>query len=213
MRLAIACENFHLSFQPIVHVENCTIDYFEALTRWDHPVEGAIAPAEFIPIAEESNLILELGDWILLESCRQMSAWYNAGMKKVKISVNISGIQLKHRAVYDWVMNILAKTGLPASALMLEITESTLITASKHIIQQLEKLRASGVTIAIDDFGTGFSSLSTLADLPIDVIKLDRLFIAQANSNPKYNEILHSISELGHKLGLKIVAEGVEEFA
>ena len=134
-------------------------------------------------------------------------------MKKVKISVNISGIQLKHRAIYDWVMAKLSKTGLPATAVMLEITESTLITASKKIINDLEKLRREGITIAIDDFGTGFSSLSTLADLPIDVIKLDRLFIAQANDNPKYNKILHSVSELGHKLGLKIVAEGVEELA
>lgn len=213
LRLAIACQNFHLSFQPIVHVEDCAIDYFEALVRWDHPVEGMISPVEFIPIAEESNLILELGDWIMLESCRQMSAWHNAGMRKVKISVNVSGIQLKHRPIYDWVMQKLAKTGLPPSALMLEITESTLITASNSIIRELEKLRAEGVTIAIDDFGTGFSSLSTLADLPIDVLKIDRLFIAQANENPKYNEILNSISELGSKLGLKIVAEGVEELA
>ncbi len=213
MRLAIASENFHLFFQPIVDVDDCAIDYFEALVRWEHPVEGAISPVEFIPIAEESNLILELGDWIMLESCRQMAAWYNAGMKKVKISVNISGIQLKHRAIYDWVMAKLSKTGLPATAVMLEITESTLITASKKIINDLEKLRREGITIAIDDFGTGFSSLSTLADLPIDVIKLDRLFIAQANDNPKYNKILHSVSELGHKLGLKIVAEGVEELA
>ncbi len=211
LRLAIACQNFHLSFQPIVNVEDCAIDYFEALARWDHPVEGLISPVEFIPIAEESNLILELGDWIMLESCRQMSAWHNAGMRKVKISVNVSGIQLKHRPIFDWVMTKLAKTGLPATALMLEITESTLITASDSIIEELEKLRNKGVTIAIDDFGTGFSSLSTLADLPIDVIKIDRLFIAQANENPKYNEILNSISELGTKLGLKIVAEGVEQ--
>ncbi|WKD26161.1 EAL domain-containing protein [Pseudoalteromonas sp. KG3] len=213
LRLAIACHNFHLSFQPIVHVEDCAIDYFEALVRWDHPVEGPISPVEFIPIAEESNLILELGDWIMLESCRQMAAWHNAGMRKVKISVNVSGIQLKHRPIHEWVMKKLAKTGLPPSSLMLEITESTLITASDTIINELEKLRKEGVTIAIDDFGTGFSSLSTLADLPIDVIKIDRLFIAQANENPKYNEILNSISELGTKLGLKIVAEGVEEIA
>ena len=204
---------FIYHFNPSCIVEDCAIDYFEALVRWDHPVEGPISPVEFIPIAEESNLILELGDWIMLESCRQMAAWHNAGMRKVKISVNVSGIQLKHRPIHEWVMKKLAKTGLPPSSLMLEITESTLITASDTIINELEKLRKEGVTIAIDDFGTGFSSLSTLADLPIDVIKIDRLFIAQANENPKYNEILNSISELGTKLGLKIVAEGVEEIA
>ncbi|MBQ4860238.1 bifunctional diguanylate cyclase/phosphodiesterase [Pseudoalteromonas sp. MMG013] len=211
LRLAIASQNFHLSFQPIVHVEDCAIDYFEALIRWHHPIEGLIPPAEFIPIAEESNLILELGDWILLESCRQMSAWHNAGMKKVKISVNVSGIQLKHRPIAKWVEQTLEKTGLPASSLMLEITESTLITASEEIIEQLEACRRAGVTIAIDDFGTGFSSLSTLADLPIDVIKIDKLFITQASQNQKYHKILNSISELGNQLGLKIVAEGVEQ--
>ncbi|RJE72263.1 diguanylate phosphodiesterase [Pseudoalteromonas sp. MSK9-3] len=211
LRLAIASQNFHLSFQPIVHVEDCAIDYFEALIRWHHPIEGLIPPAEFIPIAEESNLILELGDWILLESCRQMSAWHNAGMKRVKISVNVSGIQLKHRPVAQWVTDTLEKTGLPASSLMLEITESTLITASDQIIEELEACRRAGVTIAIDDFGTGFSSLSTLADLPIDVIKIDKLFITQASQNAKYHKILNSISELGTQLGLKIVAEGVEQ--
>ncbi|MGO2478403.1 MAG: putative bifunctional diguanylate cyclase/phosphodiesterase [Pseudoalteromonas sp.] len=213
LRLATACQNLHLSFQPIIHVEDCTINYFEALARWDHPIEGLISPDEFIPIAEESNLILELGDWIMLESCRQMSAWHNAGMRKVRISVNVSGIQLKHRPIFQWIMSKLKKTGLPAHSLMLEITESTLITVSDNIIDELEKLRAEGVTIAIDDFGTGFSSLSTLADLPIDVIKVDRLFIKQANENPKYHKILNSISELGNQLGLKIVAEGVEELA
>ncbi|MBQ4835079.1 putative bifunctional diguanylate cyclase/phosphodiesterase [Pseudoalteromonas luteoviolacea] len=211
LRLAIASQNFQLSFQPIVHVEDCSIDYFEALTRWHHPIEGVIPPSEFIPIAEESNLILELGDWILLESCRQMSAWHNAGMKKVKISVNVSGIQLKHRPVYDWILEALEKSGLPATSLMIEITESTLITASDEIIAQLERCRSAGITIAIDDFGTGFSSLSTLADLPIDVIKIDKLFISQAKDNPKYFKILNSISELGAQLGLKIVAEGVEQ--
>lgn len=140
-----------------------------------------------------------------------MTAWHNAGMKKVKISVNVSGIQLKHRDIYNWVIAALNKTGLPPTALMLEITESTLITASEEIIQQLETCRKAGISIAIDDFGTGFSSLSTLADLPIDVIKIDRLFITQANENPKYLKILNSISELGHQLGLKIVAEGVEQ--
>ncbi|RZM80618.1 GGDEF-domain containing protein [Pseudoalteromonas rubra] len=211
LRLAIASQNFHLSFQPIVHVEDCSIDYFEALARWHHPIEGLIPPSEFIPIAEESNLILDLGDWILLESCRQMSAWHNAGMKRVRISVNVSGIQLKHRAIFDWVMAALEKTGLPPTSLMLEITESTLITASDEIIAQLERCRSAGVTIAIDDFGTGFSSLSTLADLPIDVIKIDKLFISQAKDNPKYYKILNSISELGAQLDLKIVAEGVEQ--
>ena len=210
MRLALTSQNFSLSFQPIVHVEGCSIDYFEALVRWTHPVEGNITPGEFIPIAEESNLILELGDWIMQEACRQMSAWYNAGMRKVRISVNVSGVQLKHRPLHDWIMAMLGKAGLPAHALMLEITESCFIEASDAVIEQLELLRNEGVLIAIDDFGTGFSSLSTLAELPVDIIKIDKLFIDQANENPKYNKILNSISELGKELNLKVVAEGIE---
>lgn len=210
MRLALGSNNFSLSFQPIVHVDDCSIDYFECLVRWHHPVEGTITPTEFIPIAEESNLILELGDWILFEACRQMSAWFNAGMTKVRISVNISGVQLKHRNLHDWVIETITKVGLPPKSLMLEITESCFIEASKETIDSLQKLREKGITIAIDDFGTGFSSLCTLAELPVDVIKIDKLFIDQANDNPKYNKILQSISELGKELKLKVVAEGVE---
>ncbi len=210
MRLAMAAQNFTLSFQPIVSVEDCSIDYFECLVRWNHPVEGPITPAEFIPIAEDSNLILELGNWILFEACRQMSAWHNAGMNKVRMAVNISGVQLKHIPLYDWVMDTLSKTGLPPRALLLEITESCLIHASEAIINDLQNLRKQGVLIAIDDFGTGFSSLSTLANLPVDVIKIDKLFIDQATINPKYEKILNSISDLGKTLDLKVVAEGVE---
>ncbi|GIU50791.1 bifunctional diguanylate cyclase/phosphodiesterase [Shewanella sp. KT0246] len=210
MRLAIASQSFTLSFQPIVNVDDCSIDYFESLVRWNHPIEGPISPVEFIPIAEDSNLILELGNWILFEACRQMSAWYNAGMNKVRMSVNISGVQLKHVPIYDWVMDTLTKTGLPPNALLLEITESCLFHASNKIIEDLENLRKQGVLIAIDDFGTGFSSLSTLANLPVDIIKIDKLFIDQATINPKYEKILNSISDLGKTLNLKVVAEGVE---
>ncbi|CCQ10918.1 diguanylate cyclase/phosphodiesterase (GGDEF & EAL domains) with PAS/PAC sensor(s) [Pseudoalteromonas luteoviolacea B = ATCC 29581] len=210
MRLALASKNFTLTFQPIVHVEDCTIDYFEALVRWHHPVEGMIPPSEFIPVAEETNLILEMGDWIMLEACSQMSSWHHAGMKKVKMSVNVSGVQLRHRELHSWVSSILSKTNLPATSLMIEITETTLIQASRNVIDELEKCRAMGIIIAIDDFGTGFSSLSTLADLPIDVIKIDKQFISSAHDSVKYFKILQSITDLGRELGLKLVAEGVE---
>ena len=210
MRLAMASQNFSLSFQPIVDVHDFSIDYFECLVRWHHPTEGSISPAEFIPIAEDSNLILELGNWILIEACRQMAAWYNAGMNKVRMSVNISGVQLAHVPLHDWIIETLNKVGLPPKALLLEITESCFIDASEQVISDLDKLRKLGVLIAIDDFGTGFSSLSTLANLPVDVIKIDKLFIDQANINPKYEKILNSISDLGKTLDLKIVAEGVE---
>lgn len=211
MRLSIASNSFYLSFQPIINVDGCAISYFEALVRWQHPAEGTISPAEFIPIAEDSNLILELGDWILYEACRQMAAWYNAGMKKTKISINISAIQLKHKPIHEWIMSALAKTGLPPTSLMLEITESCFFDVSKNITDELEKLRQEGVLIAIDDFGTGFSSLAVLANLPVDVLKIDRLFVAEATKNKKYHKIIQSIAELSERLNLKVVAEGIEQ--
>lgn len=211
MRLAITTNSFYLSFQPIIHTDGCAISYFEALVRWQHPVEGSITPSEFIPIAEDSNLIIPLGDWILDEACRQMSAWYNAGMRKSKISINVSPIQLKNIDVYEWVMKALDKTGLPPSALMLEITESSFIVLSDNIVNKLQQLRDKGVSIAIDDFGTGFSSLSLLANLPVDVLKIDRMFISEATTNSKYHKILLSIIELSTRLDLKVVAEGIEQ--
>jgi diguanylate cyclase (GGDEF)-like protein len=211
MRLAITSNNFYLTFQPIIHVDGCIISYFEALVRWQHPIEGVIAPTEFIPIAEESNQILPLGDWILTEACRQMFAWYNAGMKKTKISVNVSVIQLKHRPIHQWVMNTLLSTGLPPSALMLEITESCFLDVSDDIIHELEKLREEGICIAIDDFGTGFSSLSILATLPVDVLKIDRMFVNEATNSIKYKKILKSIIDMAQQLNLKVVAEGIED--
>ncbi len=211
IRLAIDSNNFTLNFQPIIHVDGCAISYFEALIRWHHPIEGQITPSEFIPIAEDSNLILELGDWILDEACRQMASWHNAGMKNARISVNISGIQLKHRSLFQWVMSAINKSGLPASSLMIEITESCFIEASECIIAQLEKLKNEGVMIAIDDFGTGFSSLSLLANLPIDILKIDQIFISQAMKNSKYKQILRSIVNMTSQLELKVVAEGIEQ--
>lgn len=211
MRLALDSDSFFLTFQPIIHVDGCTISYFEALVRWQHPVEGTITPTEFIPIAEDSNLILELGDWILEEACRQMAAWYNAGMRNARISVNVSGIQLKHKPLYQWVMTAINKMGLPPTSLMLEITESCFIEASEDNINELEKIRAEGIMIAIDDFGTGFSSLSMLANLPVDVLKIDRLFVSEAMANKKYDKILRSIVEMAAQLELKVVAEGIEQ--
>jgi len=211
MRLGIVSNSFFLSFQPIIHVDGCAISYFEALVRWQHPIEGIISPAEFIPIAEDSNQILILGDWILNEACRQMSAWHHAGMTKTKISVNVSGVQLKHRPIYDWIMDALNKSGLPPTSLMLEITESCFIDISENIIYELEKLRKEGIYIAIDDFGTGFSSLSVLATLPVDVLKIDRMFVSEASHDEKYRKILKSIVELSQRLELKVVAEGIEE--
>ncbi|REL28900.1 EAL domain-containing protein [Thalassotalea euphylliae] len=211
MRIALDTNSFSLSFQPIINVEGSAISYFEALVRWHHPAEGSIAPTEFIPVAENSNLILKLGDWILDEACRQMAVWYNAGMSKTRISVNLSGVQLKHRSLYQWVMATLNKFGVPPSSLMLEITESSFIDLSDNTVDELNRLRKEGILVAIDDFGTGFSSLSLLANLPVDVLKIDKLFVSQATKNIKYHKIINSIADLSQQLDLKVVAEGIEE--
>ena len=211
MRIALASNTFYIEFQPIIHTDGFVISYFEILLRWQHPVEGAISPIEFIPIAEDSNLIIELGDWVLNEACIKMAAWYNAGMRNGKVSVNVSPIQLKNSNIYLKVKQLLEKHNLPAKALMLEVTESCFMELTDDISSQLHSLRELGVSIAIDDFGTGFSSLSLLANLPVDVIKIDRLFIKEAINNNKYSNILQSIAELSEKLDLKVVAEGVEE--
>lgn len=210
MRLGIRDSSFTLNFQPIIKVSSCQVSCFEALLRWEHSQEGNIPPTEFIPIAEESGLILDIGDWVLREACTQMHRWYEAGMKKVRVSVNVSPVQVKRRNLYQWVMGELSRTQLPPTALTLEITESCLLDANADVLDQINQLRAVGVYIAIDDFGTGFSSLSMLATLPIDVLKVDRSFVSQARDSAKHRKILISIAELAKKLGLTVVAEGVE---
>ena len=210
LRNAIRSSGFTLNFQPIIKVSSCQVSCFEALLRWEHEQEGNITPAEFIPIAEDSNLILEIGDWVLREACSQMQRWYDGGMKRVRVSVNVSPVQVKHRNLYTWVMTELEKVGLPATALTLEITESCLLEANSEVLDQINKLREAGVFIAIDDFGTGFSSLSMLATLPIDVLKVDRSFVSQARDSAKHRKILLSIADLARKLDLSVVAEGVE---
>lgn len=210
MRLGIRDSSFTLNFQPIIKVSSCQVTCFEALLRWEHGQDGSISPTEFIPIAEESGLILDIGDWVLREACTQMYRWYEVGMKKVRVSVNVSPVQVKRRNLFQWVMRELSLTQLPPTALTLEITESCLLDANTDVLDQINLLREAGVYIAIDDFGTGFSSLSMLATLPIDVLKVDRSFVSQARDSAKHRKILISIAELAQQLGLNVVAEGVE---
>lgn len=210
MRGCIKNSAFTLHFQPIIKVSTCQVLCFEALIRWEHEQEGNITPSEFIPIAEESNMILAIGDWVLREACTHMHRWFDAGMRRVRVSVNVSPVQIRHRNLYEWVMAELTRAKLPASCLTLEITESCLLDATAEILDQVHRLREAGVFIAIDDFGTGFSSLSMLATLPIDVLKIDRSFVSQARESAKHRKILLSIAELAKELGLTVVAEGVE---
>ena len=210
---ALAENQLVLHYQPQIDLLNGKVVGVEALVRWAHPVRGMIAPADFIPVAEECGLILQLGHWVLLTACRQVRAWLDAGIDMGEMAVNISAHQFRQPDFVQTVRGILAETGLPADRLELEITESTVMHGVDAAIQTLAQLKAMGVRLAIDDFGTGYSSLSYLRRFPLDRLKIDRSFLADVDTDPEAASLVTSIVMLGRSLGLQLVAEGVENFA
>ncbi|MHC1713131.1 MAG: EAL domain-containing protein [Solidesulfovibrio sp.] len=212
LRQALARGELLLHYQPIVGVQNGTIEGFEALVRWDHPNRGLVPPAQFIPLAEETGLILPLGRFVLREACRQMRAWQLEVPEAAEysMSVNVSCRQFVKDGLVEYVAQVLAETGLSPTCLKLEITESVLMHDADHTAKELTRLKALGVKIAIDDFGTGYSSLSYLRQLPIDQLKIDRSFISGQGSDGESHEIVKSIISLARSLGLTVIAEGVE---
>jgi diguanylate cyclase (GGDEF)-like protein/PAS domain S-box-containing protein len=210
--LSVAIKNGELSlaFQPqgvAGHsVPESEIIGFEALARWQHPVRGQVSPAEFIPIAEESGLIVEMGEWILREACREAASW----PKPLQVAVNLSPAQFMHGDVVGLVHSILIETGLAPGRLELEITEGVLIEDFDRGLALLRRLKALGVRISMDDFGSGYSSLSYLQAFPFDKIKIDRAFIINLGRNPQSAAIVRAVIDLGHGLEMSIVAEGVE---
>ncbi len=210
--LSVAVKNGELSlaFQPqgaARHsVAESEIIGFEALARWQHPVRGQVSPAEFIPIAEESGLIVEMGEWILREACREAASW----PKPLQVAVNLSPAQFMHGDVVGLVHSILIETGLAPGRLELEITEGVLIEDFDRGLALLRRLKALGVRISMDDFGSGYSSLSYLQAFPFDKIKIDRAFIINLGRNPQSAAIVRAVIDLGHGLDMSIIAEGVE---
>lgn len=199
-------------FQPQVDMATQDVIGFEALMRWKHPVQGYIPPSVFIPIAESSSLICEIGLWILRESARTLKAWIDAGGAPYVVSVNLSAAQIWQSDVEADVAGVLAETGLPAHLLCLELTESLLADhAEGRVLATLTKLKALGVSLALDDFGTGYSSLGYLIKLPFDKLKIDRVFIADSNNSDEARQVLKGIVALGHGLGMEVVAEGIEK--
>jgi EAL domain-containing protein (putative c-di-GMP-specific phosphodiesterase class I) len=179
---------------------------FEALARWMHPVRGFVSPGEFIPLAEESGLIVEMGVWILREACREAASW----PVPLQIAVNLSPAQFMHGDVVSLVHSILLETGLAPDRLELEITEGVLIEDFDRGLALLRRLKALGVRISMDDFGSGYSSLSYLQAFPFDKIKIDRAFVMNLGRNPQSAAIVRAVIDLGHGLEMSIVAEGVE---
>jgi diguanylate cyclase (GGDEF)-like protein len=210
LRRAVERNEFVLFYQPKVDIAARRITGAEALVRWKHPERGIVAPEEFIPIAEETGLISEIGQWVLREACTQLSAWMKAGLPPLTISVNVSGVQFKQRKVWHAVEGALERSRLPPSQLILELTESVLFENAADSIEMLHELKEMGVKLAVDDFGTGYSSMSYLGRLPIDELKIDRSFVKGLPTERQGVAIVGAIIALGRELGLKTVAEGVE---
>lgn len=212
LRRAIDRQELHLHYQPIVSLVNQKIVGFEALLRWQHPLRGAISPAEFIPIAEETGLIVPLGWWVLQQACQQMQLWREQFALKApfKISVNFSAPQFTQPQVGKQIAQILHATKLDAKSLQLELTESVLMKHPEAIAQLMTELNALGVTLALDDFGTGYSSLSYLQRFPINILKLDRSFVCRIDKCYQSWEIVRATIMLARALDMEVVAEGID---
>lgn len=212
LRWAIERQELQVAYQPIVSVTTEEITGFEALVRWHHPERGLISPSEFIPVAEETGLIIAIGQWVLRESCQQLRQWQLQfpAMKPLTINVNLSGKHFSQPHLVEQIQQILQETGLAPSSLKLEITESAIITSPEQAAIVLKQLKALGMQLCIDDFGTGYSSLAYLHYFPIDVLKIDRSFVNQMDKNGEQLAIIRAIVTLAHNLGMNVVAEGVE---
>ena len=210
LRCALKRHEFALHYQPKIDFSTGEITGAEALLRWKHPKRGLIPPEQFIPIAEESGLILPIGAWVLRQACLQAKAWGDAGLPMIDVSVNVSAIQLRNEEFIEDLSAILDETGLAAQRLELEVTESSLMRNSELVAPILRLLRELGVRISVDDFGTGYSSLSYLQQFALDAIKIDQSFIRRITSFPADSTVLSAIISLGQSLKLRVIAEGVE---
>ncbi len=212
LRRALDRGELALVYQPIVSLEDQRIQGFEALVRWNHPELGLLLPTEFIPLAEETGLILPLGEWVLRQACWQVRLWQRESdiERAITVSVNLSTKQLAQPDLLQVVRQALADAGLPATQLRLEITESAVIDSEEEACAVLESLRALGVQVAIDDFGTGYSSLSYLHRFPVDTLKIDRSFVSALGLEPRKGEVIKAIVTMARQLGVAVVAEGVE---
>jgi len=205
LRSALDRREIELHYQPQAAMDG-RITGFEALVRWRHPVHGRVDPREFIPLAEESGLIIPIGEWVLREACREAASWANP----LRIAVNLSPVQFRHGDLPALVHSILLDSGLRTDRLEIEITENVLIDDFTRAVAILRRVKALGVRIAMDDFGTGYSSLAYLQAFPFDKIKIDQAFIANFDRNPQSASIIRAVIGLGHGLELPVMAEGVE---
>ncbi|CAN5511975.1 EAL domain-containing protein [soil metagenome] len=212
LRNAIAKHQLRLAFQPIISLETSRIEGFEALVRWDHPELGTISPLEFIPIAEETGMIREIGTWVLRESCQQLRIWHDEHPSKseLTISVNVSARQLTSPDFIAQVEQAVTSAGIEGRHLNIELTESALMENPKVVLALIERLRTTGVKLHLDDFGTGYSSLSCLHQLPFDAIKIDRAFVKDMSSDGRHANTISAIQRMARNRGMRVIAEGIE---
>jgi diguanylate cyclase (GGDEF)-like protein/PAS domain S-box-containing protein len=210
LRRALEREEFLLHYQPKVNLDTGEITGGEALIRWQHPDRGLVPPSQFVPIAEDCGLILQIGRWVLREACRQARAWQNAGLPPLPIAVNVSAVEFRDKGFAERVRTVLSETGLEARYLELELTEGVLMEDAETMVSVLQELKMMGVLLAVDDFGTGYSSLSYLRQFPIDVLKIDQSFVHQITADPDDSTIVSAIINMGKSLKHLVVAEGIE---
>ena len=210
LRTAVAQGQFYVYYQPKVRLKDLVLAGAEALVRWRHPEKGIVSPAEFIPVAEKTGTISQIGEWMFYESCKQFKEWQLEGEAPMVVAVNLSAVQFRERDVPAMVRDVLRETNLDPSCLELEITETAVMSDMRGAVDVLVELHALGVNLSIDDFGTGYSSLSYLRQLPVNKIKIDRSFTAEIDRFEAASTIAHAVIMLGKSLGLEVVAEGIE---
>ncbi len=211
LRHALENGEFILHYQPQIDLHDGAVVGVEALIRWRHPEEGLLQPERFIQIAEESGLIVPIGDWVLREACRQAVAWREAGLPELVVAVNVSAMQFKRGELEKSVLHALNESGISPRFLELELTESILIQDSENVLETVKRLKSIGLQLSIDDFGTGYSSLSYLKRFNVDKLKIDRTFVCDMANNPNDAVIVRAIIQMARSLNLKTIAEGVEE--
>ena len=210
LRKAISKKELLLHYQPIVDLQTGGIMGAEALVRWNHPEFGLLSPDYFIPLAHETGIIIDIGKWVLQQACKQAKSWHDAGYNSLLIAVNISAIELDQYQLINHISEVLVETSMPPDLLELEITESVLMHDPETSIKTLQGLKEMGIKIAVDDFGTGYSSLSYLKRLPINILKIDRSFTRDIDTDPDSLAIIIAIIALAKSLDLSVLAEGIE---
>lgn len=210
---AIKNEEWMLQYQPKLDIGTQKIVGVEALIRWNHPVRGLVSPYEFIEFAEQRGLIVQIGDWVIDEVCRQQRNWLDRGIRDCRIAINLSSVQLMQTDIVQRILSRLEAFDLPPRLFEIEVTETILMKDVTQAIKSLERLHARGISIAIDDFGTGYSSLSYLKTLPIDTLKIDRGFIRDICTDESDQKIVQTLITMAHSMGMRVVGEGVEDRA